>query len=82
MRYIISIALILAALPAIIFGIAGVQGRFSRSTPIEIFPDMARQAKLRPQEPNPFFANGVSSQLPPAGTVARSEPIKTTSGSV
>ena len=82
MRYIISIALILAALPAIIFGIAGVQGRFSRSTPIEIFPDMARQAKLRPQEPNPFFANGVSSQLPPTGTVARSEPLQTTAGAV
>jgi cytochrome c1 len=43
---------------------------------------MARQAKLRPQEPNPFFANGVSSQLPPAGTVARGEPIQTAAGPV
>jgi mono/diheme cytochrome c family protein len=82
MRYLISIALVLAALPVILFGIAGVQGRISRVPPIEVFPDMNRQAKLRPQEPNPFFANGVSSQLPPAGTVARSEPIQTTSGAV
>ena len=82
MRYILSIALILAALPVILFGIVGKPGRFSRNPPIEIFPDMARQAKLHPQEPNPFFTNGVSSQLPPAGTVARSEPIQTTAGLV
>jgi hypothetical protein len=82
MRYIISIALILAALPVILFGIVGKPGRFSRNPPIEIFPDMARQAKLHPQEPNQFFTNGVSSQLPPAGTVARSEPIQTTAGLV
>jgi mono/diheme cytochrome c family protein len=82
MRYIISIALILAALPVILFGIAGSRGRLSRVPPIEVFPDMDRQAKLRPQEPNPFFANGVSSQLPPPGTVARSQPFQTTAGPV
>ena len=82
MRYILSIALILAALPVLLFGLAGVQGRISRVPPIEVFPDMDRQAKLRPQEPNPFFANGVSSQLPPTGTVARSEPLQTTAGAV
>jgi mono/diheme cytochrome c family protein len=43
---------------------------------------MDRQPKLRPQEPNRFFANGVSSQLPPAGTVARSEPMATVNGEV
>ena len=82
MRYILSIALILVALPVLLFGLAGVQGRISRVPPIEVFPDMDRQAKLRPQEPNPFFANGVSSQLPPTGTVARSEPLQTTGGAV
>ena len=82
MRYVLSIALVLAIIPAILFGIVGSPGRFSRQTPIQIFPDMAKQAKLRPQEPNPFFANGVSSQLPPTGTVARSEPIQTAGGSV
>src|ERR1035438_3149302 len=54
----------------------------SRKPPMELFPDMDRQAKLRPQEPNHFFANGISSQLPPAGTVARSQPIQTVNGDV
>lgn len=82
MRYVISIALILAAIPVIIFGIAGTQGRPSRLAPIQIFPDMAKQPKLHPQEPNDFFANGVSSQLPPPGTIARSEPIQSADGPV
>ncbi len=43
---------------------------------------MDRQAKLRPQEPFKFMPNGLSSQLPPAGTVARSEPIQTVDGEV
>ena len=63
-------------------GIAGFQGRLSRKPPIEVFPDMDRQLKLRPAEPNDFFTNGVSSQLPPAGTIARSEPLQTVSGPV
>ena len=82
MRYIISILLIGAALGAATFGMLGLQGRMSRKPPFELFPDMDRQAKLRPQEPNRFFANGVSSQLPPAGTVARSEAIQTANGAV
>jgi mono/diheme cytochrome c family protein len=82
MRYILSILLIGAALGAAIVGMAGFQGRLSRKPPMEIFPDMNRQAKLRPQKPFAFFANGVSSQLPPAGTVARSEPIQTVDGAV
>jgi hypothetical protein len=82
MRYIISMLLIGAALGAAVVGIAGFQGRMSRKPPIEVFPDMDRQAKLRPQKPDSFFPNGVSSQLPPAGTIARSEPIETVNGAV
>jgi len=82
MRYLISLLIIGAAIGAAIVGIAGFQGRFSRQPPIEVFPDMDRQAKLRPQEPNHFFTNGISSQLPPAGTVARSEVIMTAGGPV
>jgi hypothetical protein len=82
MRYIISILLIGAAIGAAVFGMLGWQGRLMRQPPFELFPDMDRQAKLRPQEPNHFFANGVSSQLPPAGTIARSQPIETVSGEV
>jgi mono/diheme cytochrome c family protein len=82
MRYLISIALIGLALGAATVGIAGFRGELSRKPPIEIFPDMNRQLKLRPQEPDSFFPNGVSSQLPPPGTIARSEPIQTVSGPV
>ena len=82
MRYIISIMLIGAALGAAVVGIAGFRGGLSRKPPIEIFPDMNRQTKLRPMVPDAFFQNGVSSQLPPPGTIARSEPIQTAAGPV
>ncbi len=82
MRLLISMALIGAALGAAIVGIAGFRGGLSRQPPIEIFPDMNRQLKLRPQEADAFFPNGVSSQLPPPGTIARSEPIQTVKGPV
>lgn len=51
--------------------VAGKRGDLSRRPPIEVFPDMDRQAKLRPQQPSAFFESGISSQLPPPGTVAR-----------
>jgi mono/diheme cytochrome c family protein len=85
MRYlgtIISFVLIGAAAGAIVVGIAGFRGGLSRKPFIEIFPDMDRQFKLLSQEPNDFFTNGVSSQLPPAGTVARSQPVQTADGAV
>jgi mono/diheme cytochrome c family protein len=82
MRLLISIILIGAALGAAVAGIAGLRGSLSRKPPIEIFPDMNRQFKLRPMEPDAFFQNGVSSQLPPPGTIARSEPVQTASGPV
>jgi mono/diheme cytochrome c family protein len=82
MRNFLYIVLIIFVLAAVLFAIAGLQGRMSRKPPIEVFSDMDRQLKLRPQKPNGFFANGVSSQLPPAGTIARNEPIETVNGAV
>jgi len=58
-----------------VVGFAGFRGDKSRKPPIEIFADMDRQPKLRPQERNARFADGVSSQLPVEGTIARGEPI-------
>jgi mono/diheme cytochrome c family protein len=43
---------------------------------------MNRQAKLRPEKPDDFFPNRLTSQLPPAGTIARSTPIETAKGAV
>jgi hypothetical protein len=82
MRHFISIVLILLVLSAAIFAIAGLHGRISRKPPLEIFSDMDRQSKLRPQKPFDFFPNGVSSQLPPEETIARSTPIQTINGAV
>jgi mono/diheme cytochrome c family protein len=82
MKVILSIALIGAALGAAVFGMLGVQGSLMRKPPFELFPDMDRQTKLRPQEPFKFMPTGLSSQLPPAGTVERSEPIQTVDGPV
>lgn len=82
MRHLISIILISAALGAATVGIAGFRGSLSRKPPLEIFPDMNRQFKLRPMQPDRFFANRVSSQLPPPGTVARSQPIQTVNGPI
>jgi mono/diheme cytochrome c family protein len=55
--------------------IAGRRGDVSRNRPIQIIPDMKRQAKLRPQTANSFFASGLSSQLPPPGTIAQEAPL-------
>src|SRR5213596_979179 len=63
-------------------GVLGKRGSHFRKPPLYIFPDMEWQLKLRPQKENTFFTNGFSSQLPVAGTVARSLPIQTASGSV
>ena len=82
MRQLLYIILILLTVVAVGVGIAGRQGRLSRQPPIEVFPDMDRQLKLRPQQPNDFFPNGLSSQLPSRGTVARSEPLQTVNGPV
>jgi len=82
MRHLLYIILILLTAVAVGVGIAGRQGRLSRQPPIEVFPDMDRQLKLRPQQPNDFFTNGLSSQLPPPGTIARSQPVQTVNGAV
>lgn len=82
MRYVLGFILIFLAGAMVTVGIAGFRGQRSRKPPIEIFPDLNRQLKLRPQQPDAFFANGLSSQLPPAGTFARSEPVWTVNGPV
>jgi len=54
--------------------VAGFRGAKSRRPPIELFPDMDRQPKLRPQTHNNLFADQLSSRLPVEGTVPRSRP--------
>jgi mono/diheme cytochrome c family protein len=54
-----------------VISIAGCRGSFSRQPPIELFPDMDRQPKVRPQTVSRFFPDGLGSRLPVPGTVAR-----------
>jgi mono/diheme cytochrome c family protein len=82
MRYLLYSILVIVAIAAAAFTIVGIPGHLSRTPPLEVFPDMDRQAKLRPAQPFDFFTNGLSSQLPPAGTVVRSAPIETAAGEV
>jgi mono/diheme cytochrome c family protein len=70
MRYYL---LFLALAVVTVMGVYGKRGHHFKQPPLEIFPDMDRQPKLRPQQPNLTFANGRSSQEPIFGTVARGE---------
>src|SRR5688572_24664045 len=70
MRYFLLIFVLTIAAVVVI---AGKRGHHFSKPPVYLFPDMDRQPKLRPQEPSQFFANGVSSQLPVPGTIARGE---------
>jgi len=79
MRYFLLAFVLVIALVA---GVFGKRGRISRKPPIEIFSDMDRQPKIRPQTPSEFFADGKASRLPVEGTVARGshfleEPLNT-----
>ena len=82
MRYLLYSILVIVGIAAVTFTIVGIPGHLSRKPPLEVFPDMDRQAKLRPAQPNDFFTNGLSSQLPPPGTVVRSAPVATVDGMV
>ncbi|MFN7139138.1 MAG: c-type cytochrome [Limisphaerales bacterium] len=70
MRYFLVFWLLLCVA---VVAIAGFRGSTSRRPPIEIFPDMDRQPKLRPQTTFDFFPDGRSSRLPVEGTIAYSK---------
>lgn len=47
----------------------GFRGQKSTGSPIEVFPDMVRQMKVRAQAPLGFFADGRGARVPVAGTM-------------
>lgn len=71
MRYFFAAIFGFLLLSLTVFGIAGRRGTDFRKPPLEIFNDMVRQAKLRPQVPNSFLPDGRSSQPHVAGTVSQ-----------
>src|SRR4051794_39746369 len=60
---------LLPAVMALVF--AGCAGQTSRNTSIEVWPDMKRQDKSKPQTESPFFGDHRASRPPVPGTVAR-----------
>jgi mono/diheme cytochrome c family protein len=52
-----------------IVAIFGFRGQKSSGSPLEVFPDMVRQMKVRAQAPLGFFADGRGPRLPVPGTV-------------
>lgn len=56
---------------AAVVSIFGFRGALSEKTPIEIFPDMDRQVKYKPQGENSFFEDGRNDRPIPVNTVAR-----------
>jgi mono/diheme cytochrome c family protein len=79
MRYFLAL---FAVLVLAVVGVLGLRGTQFRKPPLRIFPDMEEQLKLRPQKDFGFYPNGMSSQMPVAGTVARANPIQTVNGPV
>jgi hypothetical protein len=52
-----------------IVAVFGLRGQKSTGSPIEVFPDMVRQPKVRAQAPLGFFADGRGARVPVVGTV-------------
>lgn len=72
MKYFFGIyILIIVSLVAIL----GFQGKKTKNTPVEIFPDMDRQDKYLAQAANPFFKDGRSDREPIPNTVQRGNNI-------
>lgn len=61
--------LLFTLLVVAIIAFAGFRGQHSKRPPIELFPDMDHQAKVKAQKPSGFFENGAAAQVPVAGTV-------------
>jgi mono/diheme cytochrome c family protein len=71
-RFKVTLGLLCLAIVGVI-AVAGFRGTPTTRTPIELFPDMDRQPKLRPQTVSQFsaFADGRTSRGVPVGTVAQ-----------
>lgn len=60
-----------ALIAVLVVSLLGFRGQKFSSTPIRLFPDMDDQDKVKSQTHNDFFADGMGSRKPVAGTVPR-----------
>lgn len=68
MRYFITIFFILVVT---VVSIMGLRGDLTENTPLEVFPDMDRQAKYKSQTQNDFYGDKQADRLPVPGTAIR-----------
>ncbi|MDP2137923.1 MAG: cytochrome c [Candidatus Didemnitutus sp.] len=61
----------LTFLVVLMLSVMGFRGMRSTLPPLEVFPDMDRQAHYKPQAGSKFFADGRTDRPTPAGTVPR-----------
>lgn len=61
--------LILVFSIAIVLSVAGFRGHRFAEPPLEVFPDMDRQGRVNEQSLSDFFADGLGSRRPVAGTI-------------
>jgi len=62
--------LVIVLIVVLVVSIAGFRGSHSPRPPLELFPDMNYQDKVKDQVPSDFFADGMASRPPVDGTVA------------
>jgi len=60
-----------AIIVVMVVGALGIPGSETQRRPLEIFPDMDRQDKVKAQSPEAFFADGHGDRLPVTGTSPR-----------
>lgn len=72
MRF-VWLALLFVVVTAV--SILGFRGSFSQRPPLEVFPDMDRQPKYKPQSESRFFADGNTDRPVPANAVARGRSV-------
>jgi mono/diheme cytochrome c family protein len=70
----VFLGILLAAL--LIVGMAGFRGDRSARPPLELFPDMNYQDKVKDQVPSAFFSDGNSARAPIPGTIAEEMPAQ------
>lgn len=73
MRYLYLVTVFLVV---VMVSILGFRGRRATKPPLEVFPDMDRQAKYLPELQSAFFANGMADRPLPPGTVPRGRTAK------
>jgi mono/diheme cytochrome c family protein len=61
--------ILFALLVILVVSMAGFRGQKSTKPPIEVFPDMDHQPKVKAQVPSAFFADGRGDREPVPGTV-------------